>query len=101
MPTTPRRYLSDSAVGTGNSTSGACNAVTDAVGSEGAKPMSTNSTAPAHCAPGSISKPGFQVPNVTVTWACTAAPATTPVSASTPEGTSTASTVASTGIERT
>src|ERR1700744_1462186 len=41
-----------------------------------------------------MSRPGFQVPKVTVTSARTAAPSTTPVSASTPLGRSTATTVA-------
>src|SRR6201999_3574319 len=41
-----------------------------------------------------MSRPGFQVPNVTVTSARTAVPSTTPVSASTPLGRSTATTVA-------
>ncbi len=95
MPSTPRWYLSDSDDGNGSRapTSPACKAVTDAIGRSGASPMSTNSTAPACCAPGSISRPGFQVPNVTVTCACTATPSTSPVSASTPLGRSTATTV--------
>ena len=54
--------------------------------------MSTSSTTPACEAPGSISRPGFQVPNVIVTSAWMAAPAASPVSASMPLGRSTATT---------
>ena len=44
------------------------------------------------------SRPGLRLPNVTVTSARTAAASTSPVEASTPLGTSTATTVASEGI---
>src|ERR1700760_2226406 len=47
-----------------------------------------------------MSRPGFQVPNVTVTSAWTAVPSTTPVSASTPLGRSTATTVADDSLAR-
>ncbi len=95
-PSTPRRYLSDSAVGLGSSaaTSAACSARAAGSPSQGPSPMSASSTVPAWLAPGSMSRPGFQVPKVTVTSARMAAPATTPVSASTPLGRSTATTMA-------
>ena len=54
--------------------------------------MSTSSTTPACSAPGSTSSPGLSVPKVTVTSARTATPSTSPVDASTPLGTSTATT---------
>ena len=101
-PSTPRRYLSDSAPGRGRSSrmSSRCGAA--ACGPPfwygsfryGPRPMSTSSTAPACPAPGSISRPGLSVPKVTVTSARTAGPSTAPVSASMPLGRSTATTVA-------
>ena len=60
------------------------------------RPMSTTSTWPACSAPGATTSPSFSAPNVTVTSARTATPATSPVDASTPLGTSTATTVAAT-----
>ena len=56
----------------------------------GPRPMSTSSTTPAWPLPGSISSPGLTAPNVTVTSARTAGPSTSPVSASMPDGRSTA-----------
>ena len=56
--------------------------------------MSTNSTTPAWPAPGSMSSPGLTAPKVTVTSARTAGPATAPVSASMPDGRSTATVMA-------
>ena len=60
----------------------------------GPRPMSTNSTTPAWPAPGSMSSPGLMRPKVTVTSARTAGPATAPVSASMPDGRSTATVTA-------
>ncbi len=56
--------------------------------------MSTTLHGPARRLPGATTSPGLMAPNVTVTSAATAAPATVPVSASTPLGTSTATTIA-------
>ena len=56
----------------------------------GPRPMSTRRIEPACSAPRPTTRPGFSTPNVTVTSARTAAPVTAPVSASTPEGRSTA-----------
>src|SRR4029077_9071359 len=83
MPSTPRRYLSESPGGCRSSaaTSAAWNPATVGAGRYGPSPISTSSTTPAWPAPGSISSPGFQVPKVTVTSARTAGPSTTPVSA--------------------
>ena len=94
MPSTPRRYLSESPGGCRSSaaTSAAWNPATAGAGRYGPSPISTSSTTPAWPAPGSISRPGFQVPKVTVTSARTAGPSTTPVSASIPLGRSTATT---------
>ena len=61
--------------------------------------MSTTSRSPVRSAPGVTSSPGLSVPKVTVTSAQTASPATVPVSASTPLGRSTATTVAVPGLE--
>jgi hypothetical protein len=55
-------------------------------------PMSTVSTSPAWNRPGATCRPTFGACIVTVTDASTAAPGTSPVDASTPEGTSTLST---------
>ncbi len=55
-------------------------------------PMSTNSSSPARALPGGISRPGFNAPNVTVCDAARTSPVMSPVSASTPLGTSTANT---------
>ena len=57
--------------------SSACGALASGVGSRyGPRPMSTSSTTPACPLPGSISSPGLNVPNVTVTSARTAGPST-------------------------
>ncbi len=56
--------------------------------------MSATSTVPEWALPGLIHSPGLAAWKVTVTWAWTAAPATSPVEASTPLGTSTLSTAA-------
>ena len=96
-PSTPRRYLSDSAVGRGRiaSMSLPCGALASGGPlSEGPRPISTNSTTPAWPAPGSMSSSGLTAPKVTVTSARTAGPATAPVSASIPEGRLTAIVVA-------
>ena len=96
-PSTPRRYLSDSARGRGSSSemSSRCGAAAHGPSVRyGPRPMSMSSTAPACPAPGSISSPGLIAPKVTVTSAWTAGPSTAPVSASMPLGRSTATTVA-------
>ena len=54
--------------------------------------MSANSNSPASALPGGINRPGLSAPNVTVRSAASTSPAKSPVSASTPLGTSTAST---------
>ena len=59
--------------------------------------MSATSTNPLHTAPSLCSSPGLSAANVTVRSACTASPGASPLSASTPEGMSMASTTASTG----
>ena len=58
--------------------------------SAGSSPMSATTTSPAWKRPGAIASPTFGPCMVTVTSAFTAAPATSPVDASTPEGMSTA-----------
>ena len=62
--------------------------------------MSATSTVPAWALPGLIHSPGLAAWKVTVTLACTAAAATSPVEASTPLGTSTLSTLAPAAAER-
>ena len=54
------------------------------------RPMSTSRICPLRSAPAPTTRPAFSAPKVTVTSAHTAAPPTAPVSASTPEGRSTA-----------
>src|SRR5947209_13187103 len=94
-PTTPRVYLSDTGPGSGHQDRTSSRpAMFRAGGASGASPMSTGSTSPAWTAPGPTTSPGLRQPNVTVTSAGTASPGTAPVSASTPDGTSTATTVA-------
>ncbi len=69
-----------------------------AAGSAGAPsgmPMSMTATRPACSLPGLIHRPGLAAANVAVAVACTAAPPTSPVDASTPLGTSAAMTGAS------
>ena len=61
--------------------------------------MSTVSTAPAWALPGLIHRPGLAAWKVTVPRARTAAPATTPLEASTPLGTSTLTTGAARGVD--
>ena len=60
--------------------------------STGARPMSATTTSPAWNRPGATWSPTLLAWNVTVSVALTAAPATSPVEASTPEGRSTATT---------
>ena len=62
--------------------------------------MSMTSTSPACALPGSIHRPGLAAWNVAVAAARTAAPATSPVEASTPLGTSAATTGAPAGVDR-
>ena len=59
--------------------------------------MSATSTRPLHTAPSPCNSPGFNAANVTVRSACTAAPGAAPLSASTPDGMSMASTRAPSG----
>ena len=54
--------------------------------------MSTTETVPARSAPSPSSSPGFSAAKVTVAFACTAPGPHEPLSASTPDGMSTAST---------
>ena len=56
------------------------------------RPMSATTTRPAWNLPGATTSPTLTPWNVTVTSASTAAPATSPVEPSTPEGTSTETT---------
>src|SRR5690606_37054895 len=94
IPTTPLRYLSVPVPGRGSMsrTDARSSAPTSGSGRYGPSPMSTSSTRPAYEAPGSTSSPVFHAPIVTVTPARTALPSTRPVDASTPLGTSTATT---------
>ena len=91
-PTTPRVYLCASGAGRGrrSRTSSSCSAVT--AGSGRSRPMSTRCTTPQAIAAGSTRCATLWVPNVTVTVARTCAPSTWPVSTSTPDGVSTATT---------
>ena len=100
-PTTPRVYLESSGPGEGSrrAASAASSAVRSGAPRWGLIPMSISSTCPVWNAPGAMSSPRLYAPKVTVTAARTAAPATAPVSESTPLGTSTA-TVHSCGARR-
>src|SRR5262249_54614907 len=92
-PTTPRAYLSDSRPARGHQARTSSRSASRRHGSTaGDSPMSTRSTSPARPAPSPTSRPGFRQPKVTVTSASTASPGTAPVSASTPDGRSTATT---------
>src|SRR5215207_317974 len=66
----------------------------ESTSASGGMPMSTAATSPARSRPGEITHPTFTACAQTVTSARTAAPCTSPVAPSTPEGTSTASTAA-------
>ncbi len=70
-----------------------------AVGAD-SRPMSATTTRPAWKRPGATTSPTFGAWNVTVTSASTATPAISPVEASTPDGTSTATTGASAAFIR-
>ena len=59
---------------------------------EASKPILRMTSRPTRSAAGKLRRPVFTAPSVTVTWARTAAPATSPLSASIPLGTSTATT---------
>src|SRR5680860_34421 len=85
-------YLCSKAPGTGSraATSTGCSASTGACGRS--SPMSTRCTTPHACAAGSTRWATLCVPRVTVRSACTCAPSRRPVSTSTPDGTSTATT---------
>ena len=70
-----------------------------AVGLERSSPMSATTTRPAWKRPGATARPTFGAWNVTVRSALTAAPAISPVDASTPDGTSTETTGAPGGVD--
>ena len=91
-PTTPRVYLWASGAGRGSRsrTSCSCSAVTAGAGRS--SPMSTRCTTPQAIAAGSTRWATLWVPKVTVTAATTCGPSTWPVSTSTPDGASTATT---------
>src|SRR5438094_568523 len=89
-PSTPREYLLTSPAGDGSSTRTPASSRIRTADDGSDRPTPTSSTLPQYDAPGSTKSPGFHAPNVTVTSARTATPATRPVDASTPLGTSTA-----------
>src|SRR5918998_3679139 len=62
----------------------------DSASASGGMPMSTTATSPAYSVPGVMTHPSFAACAQTVRSACTASPHTSPVEASTPDGTSTA-----------
>src|SRR3954471_21463618 len=104
-PTTPRRYLSSSGPGTGQSAAAPASVNCSTAGSPpvrrpGSRPMSTTSTRPAARSAGGRSRHGLGAPNVPVTAAATGAPGVAPVSGSTPLGRSTATTGAAPGVPR-
>ncbi len=68
--------------------------------SSGSSPMSETTTSPAWKSPGAAARPTLRPWNVTVSDARTASPATSPVEASTPEGTSTDTTGAPAALIR-
>ena len=68
--------------------------------SAGSSPMSATTTSPAWKRPGAIASPSLRPWNVTVSVARTAAPPTSPVDASTPDGTSTETTGAPAALTR-
>ena len=69
---------------------GSCRSTSRCSVSTSSSPMSATTTSPAWKRPGATWRPTFGPPNVTVAEARTAAPAISPVEASTPDGTSTA-----------
>ena len=90
--TLPELNLVDSGVrrGISSSTPGRIRPISGSAGAPDGIPMSITSTAPAWALPGWIHRPGFARWNVAVATARTAGPATAPVDASTPDGTSAA-----------
>ena len=76
--------------GTSRSTEGVISPASASPGAPAGIPMSITRTAPACVFPGAIQSPGMAAWNVAVATARTAAPATSPVPASTPLGTSAA-----------
>ncbi len=70
------------------------NPIRGSPGAPGGMPMSTTRTSPAWALPGAIHRPGLAAWNVPVARARAAPPATSPVDASTPLGTSQATTTA-------
>ena len=70
------------------------------VGRSGSSPMSATTASPVWKRPGETASPALRPWNVTVTVARTASPATSPVDASTPEGTSTETTGAAAALIR-
>src|SRR6266542_4883123 len=87
-----RLWLSGSRLGSIAATSARSTSNRSLATRSGGNPMSATSTIPACPAPGCSRWPGFSDPNVTVTVASTATPATAPVVPSTPEAMSTATT---------
>src|SRR5690606_18477619 len=93
-PATPRLYLSAAGSGPRHHAAMSSRSGSQAAGSPSGSdsPMSTMSTRPASGTAGPTARAGLRHPNVTVTPARTAGPTTAPVSTSTPDGTSTATT---------
>ena len=94
--TTPEVNLvdADPRRGSSASTAGRMRPTAGSPGAPGGIPISITLTRPAWSLPGAIHRPGLAWWKVAVTCARTAAPATSPVEASTPLGTSAATTVA-------
>ena len=87
MSTEPAEYFVDVAVLRGTSSN--ADAGTSACScSRGRRPIGAICTRPAWKRPGAIASPTLAAPNVTVAVARTATPGTSPVEASTPDGTS-------------
>ena len=80
--------------GTASSTAASISPTDGRTGAPSGMPMSITTVSPAWVLPGEIHSPGLAAWKVTVTWAWTALPATSPVDASTPLGTSQANTSA-------
>ncbi len=93
MPATVRRGMRPR-------TPGPISPATGSTGAPAGMPMSTTRTSPACSLPGLIHSPGLAAANVAVATARTAAPATSPVDASTPLGTSAATTGRVGGVDR-
>jgi hypothetical protein len=90
MKTFPELNLVEAAErrGTSRSTVALTRPASGRAGPPRGMPMSTRSTSPAYSLPGWIHSPTFGRWKVAVAMQCTAGPSTSPVDASTPEGTS-------------